>query len=373
MRRAGRRWVVAVLIGATIGGARAVEPGPPAPEGYVWDLPRGFPVPQVPPDNPMSGAKVLLGRSLFYDTGLSVNGTTACATCHRQALAFTDGRPRAVGATGETHPRSAMSLANVAYNASLNWADPGKRSLEQQAHGPMFNDTPVEMGIAGNEAVILERLRSTPGYPARFAAAFPDADEDPVTMENVVRAIASFERTLISGDAPYDRWVYHDEPQAMDPAARRGMRLFFSEELRCADCHGGFNFSGPIVFEASGPIEPTFHNNGLGELPPSGSYPEDNLGLFAMTGDPEHLGRFRAPTLRNIAVTAPYMHDGSLRTLEEVVDFYAAGGRADPHKSERMGGFRISPEQKAELVGFLESLTDRSFLTEARHSDPGDR
>jgi cytochrome c peroxidase len=350
-------------------------------EIYDWELPPGFPVPRVPADNPMSVAKIELGRFLFYSKRLSGNGTTACSSCHRQELAFTDGRPRAVGSTGHTHTRGSMSLTNVAYNASLNWASHDVLSLERQAAVPMFNEAPVELGVTGHEQEILERFRVDSDYRTMFDEAFPGQD-DPITMPNIVRAIAAFERVLISGNSPRDRLVYHGEPNALTPEARRGMRLFFSEKTSCSQCHGGFNFGGPVSFEGPDVIEPTFHNTGLYNLDDQGSYPAEDTGLHSVTGKEQDMGRFRAPTLRNIAVTAPYMHDGSIATLGGVVDFYAAGGRvisagkhrgdgrANPYKSERVAGFELTISERTDLIRFLESLTDNDFLTDPRIADP---
>ena len=354
----------------------------PAPSPvFEWRLPPGFPVPKVPADNPMTAAKVELGRRLFYDRALSGDGTYACSTCHRQELAFTDGRARAIGATGEPHPRSALSLTNVAYGATLTWADPRLTRLEDQVRIPMFNEHPVELGLSGREDQALRRLRADPDYPGLFSAAFQE-DPDPVSMTDVTRAIASFERTLISGDSPYDRLVYRDDTGALSESAMRGMRLFFSERLNCSRCHGGFTFSGPITFEGARPIAATFHNNGLYNLGGDGSYPGDNQGLFTITGRMKDMGRFRAPTLRNIELTAPYMHDGSIATLTEVIDHYARGGRLVPdgpfagdgrdssRKSDLIRGFDLDSRGKADLVEFLRSLTDRSFITNPRFAAP---
>ncbi len=353
----------------------------PPPPPYEWRLPPGFPVPKVPADNPMTAAKVELGRRLFYDRALSGNGTYACSSCHRQALAFTDGRARAVGSTGEPHPRSSMSLANVAYGVTLTWADPRLTRLEDQARSPMLNEHPVELGLSGREDELLRRLRADPDYPGMFAAAFPDGSE-PVSLANVARAIASFERTLISGDSPYDRLVYRDEAGALSESAKRGMRLFFSDRLNCSRCHGGFTFSGPITFEGARPIAATFHNNGLYNLGGDGGYPGDNPGLYAITGRKKDMGRFRAPTLRNIELTARYMHDGSIATLAEVIEHYARGGRLvpdgpsagdgrdSPRKSHLVRGFDLDDRGKADLVEFLKSLTDRSFVTDPRFAAP---
>jgi len=303
------------------------------------------------------------------------------SSCHRQELAFTDGRARAVGSTGEAHPRSAMSLANVAYAATLTWGDPRLTRLEDQARIPMFNEHPVELGLSGREDEVLRRLRANRDYPWMFSVAFPE-DPDPVSLANVTRALASFERILLSGDSPYDRLLYRDDARALSESARRGMRLFFSARLNCSRCHGGFTFSGPIAFEGARPIPATFHNNGLYNLGGAGNYPGDNPGLYGITGRMEDMGRFRAPTLRNIGLTAPYMHDGSIATLSDVIEQYARGGRLvpdgplagdgrdSPRKSDLIRGFDLDARGRTDLVEFLKSLTDGSFVTDPRYSAP---
>jgi cytochrome c peroxidase len=330
----------------------------------------------------MSVAKVELGRRLFYSEHLSGTGAYACASCHRQALAFTDGRRRAIGATGALHRRSSMSLANVAYNASLAWADPALRTLEDQAAVPMFNDAPIELGIRGNEPEVIARLEADPAIVALFSRAFP-GEAAAITFDNVRKALASFERTLISGDSAYDRLVYLDDRTALSAQAKSGMPLFFSERLGCSGCHAGPTFSGPIVYAGATKTEASFHNTGVYNLDASGRYPPGNEGLARQTGAAGDMGRFRAPTLRNIAVTAPYMHDGSIPTLRDVVRHYAAGGRnwirsnaraigpRNPHQSQAVAGFEISPGEIDDLVAFLEHLTDASFLRDPRFADPG--
>jgi cytochrome c peroxidase len=328
----------------------------------------------VPADNPLTVEKVELGRRLFYDRRLSGDGHYACASCHRQELAFTDGRSRAMGAEGDLHPRSAMSLANVAYAATLAWDEPALTRLEDQALVPMLATAPVELGIAGREDEVLARLTADPRYRELFAAAFP-GDAGPFTLDHVARTLASFERTLISGRSAYDRLLWDDDRGALTPAAWRGMELFFSERLGCSDCHAGFNFSGPVRFvePGGGAAEPApaFFNTALHDLG-GGAYPPDNPGLTRHTGRAEDRGRFRAPTLRNVALTAPYMHDGSIATLGEVIDHYAAGGRAagNPLKDPRLRGFFLGPGEKADLVAFLGSLTDHAFVTDPRLADP---
>lgn len=335
----------------------------------------------MPPDNPLTEARVELGRHLFFDPRLSLDGSFSCASCHQPARAFTDGRSRAVGVTGERHRRNTMSLTNVVYNSTLTWADPNLRRLEDQMQVPMFSRDPVELGLEGIEGEVLERLRREPRYAELFEGAFP-GETGPIGLDAVRLAIASFERTLVSGDSPYDRYVYWGEGEDFSAASRRGMRLFFSQRLGCSGCHGGFNFSGPVVYRGARPPAPVFHNTGLYNLRGTGAYPEDDRGLIEHTGEPDDMGRFRAPTLRNIAVTAPYMHDGSLATLEQVIGHYAAGGRTlptgplagvgrdNPHKSPDIGGFELSEAEIGDLKSFLESLTDETFLRDPRFDDP---
>ena len=343
-------------------------------EAYDFDVPFGFPQPRVPADNPMSDAKVELGRHLFYDTQLSGNETQSCASCHHQELAFTDGLARAEGSTGQIHPRGSMSLANVGYAATLTWASSVLRNLEDQALVPMFGENPVELGLLDQD-MLIERLRGNERYQTLFPAAYPD-DADPFTLEHVVGALAAFQRTLISGDSAYDRYLAGDH-DALSDAALRGADIFFGEEAECFHCHGGFLFSSGVDHEGNVFDQATFQNNGLYNLDGRGAYPPDNQGLYEQTEDPADIGAFKPPTLRNIALTAPYMHDGSLETLDDVLTMYAAGGHdspesgdgsLNPNKSPFVNGFdeALIPDLRA----FLESLTDDSFLTDPRFSDP---
>lgn len=347
---------------------------------YAWPLRDNLPRPEIPVDNPMSEVKAALGRRLFYDTRLSQNGTMSCGSCHLQALAFTDGRSRAIGATGEVHPRGAMSLVNVAYASRLTWANPLLDRLEDQALVPLFGDAPVEMGMAGREEHVAALLRTDGVYADAMPEAFP-GDADPYSVLNAVRAIAAFVRTIVSFDAPYDRYLGGDE-SAMSAGAVRGMDLFFSERLECFHCHGGFNFTDSTTHASERVERVGFHNNGLYNVDGNGAYPADNTGLYDMTGERRDMGRFRAPSLRNIAVTAPYMHDGSMATLDEVIAHYARGGRMiangrntgdgrlSPYKSEFIRGFELSDEERADLVAFLHALTDESLLHRESLSNP---
>jgi cytochrome c peroxidase len=328
----------------------------------------------------MSRAKVELGRFLFYDLRLSGNGRQSCASCHRQDTAFTDGRARAVGSTGQAHPRSAQSLANVVYNATLTWANPSLVTLEKQMEVPLFGERPVEMGITdANKGRVLARLRSDPRYRTRFAVAFRGGG-DPISLANVVKAIASFQRTLISGDSRYDRNLAGTA--RLTAAEKRGKDLFFGERAECSHCHTSFNLNDQTNYTGKRVVDTPFHNTGLYNVGGTGAFPAPNRGVFELTARPADMGRFRAPTLRNVAVTAPYMHDGSIPTLRAVVRFYATGGRnvtsgpdagdgrLNPFKSTLIDDIDLSPREQADLVAFLHTLTDRGFLTDPALSNP---
>lgn len=348
---------------------------------YQWKLPKGFPTPLVPKDNPMSEAKVELGRHLFYDVRLSINERTSCATCHLQERAFTEPKTRSVGTTGEVHPRNSMSLANVAYAPTLNWANPSVKLLQRQVLTPMFGENPVELGMAGKENLLIERIKAEPRYAKLFAAAYP-GEKDRYTLNQITHAIASFVRSMISGNAPYDKFRNQKIANAISDSAKRGEELFFSERLECFDCHGGFNMSGSQAFVGRESTELGFENNGIYNIDGKGGYPKDNTGLFEFTGKADDMGKFKVPTLRNIELTAPYMHDGSIATLEEVIEHYKAGGRTittgeykgigsdNPHKSSFVRGFDLTEQEKADLIAFLRSLTDNEFVTDRRYSNP---
>lgn len=351
-----------------------------AASNYEWRLPSGFPMPRIPDNNPMTVEKVELGRHLFYDTRLSGNNTISCSSCHLQERAFTDGLTLPMGSTGDIHPRNSQTLTNVAYNATFAWANPNLLTLERQIVIPMFGEHPVEMGITGNEDAVLARFRADPLYREMFAAAFSD-QEDPFTFNNMVLALASFNRTLISGDSPYDRYLRGDY-DAISESARRGMELFFSESLECHHCHTGFNMTLSTISANTTFEERPFFNTGLYNVDGRGAYPHPNTGVHEITNRVQDMGHFRPPTLRNVELTAPYMHDGSIATLEDVIRFYGNGGRvitdgehagdgrANPFKSGLVAGFNISEDEIADVVAFLESLTDETFITDPRFSDP---
>lgn len=333
----------------------ACGPAPtPVPE-WNWNLPPGFPTPSVPADNPMTEACVSLGRTLFFDPQLSRNGTQSCASCHEPERAYTDGRVHAVGSTGEAHRRNAQGLANIAWSSTLTWANPLLNTLEGQAMVPLFGEDPVELGWANREDELLTRLEV---HRDAFEAAYPDAG---VSVFALTRALACFQRTLISGDAPYDRGELNVD-------ARVGLELFNSERMECYHCHTGFSFSDSVSHAQSGPVEKPFHNTGLYDTDGQGSFPASDTGLYELTGRAGDMGKFRAPTLRNLSFTAPYMHDGSLATLDEVLDAYAAGGHAkavsgtaSPLQSDLVRGFELTADERRQLKAFLLTLDDPSF------------
>ncbi len=379
----GRGWLAGGLSALFVGACVPV-PGPNGgsePEPFEWNLPPGFPTPLVPDDNPMTNEKVTLGRFLFYDTRLSGNGMQSCASCHVRSHGFADPMPTSVGSTGERVSRNAPGLANAAYHSTYTWSSRLLTKFEQQMLIPMFSEEPVELGITGMEDEVLDRFRADADYQAMFTDAFP-ADDDPFNFDRIVKAIASFQRTMIAGHSPWHRSVYQGEDDAIDDSVRRGAELFFSERLECHHCHGGFHFSQATQHDGTVFQEVSFHNIGLYNLDGQGAYPPSDPGLFQFTGDPDNMGKFRAPSLQNVAITAPYFHDGSAATLEEVVAVYEAGGRlieSGPHagdgrenplKSGFIRGFTLTDQERVDLIAFLESLTDETFLADPRFSNP---
>lgn len=319
------------------------QPATDAP-AYEWHLPRGFPTPAVPADNPMSDTKVALGRRLFFEPRLSITGQHSCASCHEPTKAYSDGRARAIGATGDTLSHSAMSLINVAYNISYGWTRPELQSLEAQMLEPLLNEHPVELGLAGRQARVCDLLAAEPTYRAAFAQAFPQTAQ-PVTFENLIKAIAAFERTLIYGNSPFDRYVFNGEHEAISARAKRGMQLFYSARAGCGSCHSGFNFEGNWRDRQGETGKPAFADNGVSDQ------------------------QMRVPTLRNIALTAPYMHDGRFSTLDVVLDHYARIAKR-PVGDPRLRSFDLSADERADLIAFLNTLTDSELLADYAAAAP---
>ena len=376
--------LIFLLVGAGCGDSDAGS----APEQWVWDLPDTVPEPRIPEDNPMTAAKVDLGRFLFFDRKLSANETQSCGDCHRQELAFTDGLALAEGSTGDILVRGSMSIANAGYAASLTWANEAVVLLEKQALVPMFGEDPVELGMANMEDELLRRMRDDADYPAMFAEAYPE-QTDPISLDSITKAIAAFQRQVTSFGSRVDQWQQGDAT-ALNESAQRGMALFFGgtneagveDAFECFHCHGGFLFSQSSDDAGQVFNQKFFMNNGLYNLDENGSYPAGNEGIYEMTGDPADKGRFKPPSLRNIEVTAPYMHDGSIETLEEVLEHYARGGRLirsgdhagdgkdNPNKNTLLNGFTMTEQEKQDMLAFLRALTDHNLLTNPAYSDP---
>lgn len=361
---------------------------------WTWHLPPNFPAPAVPADNPMSEARFQLGRLLFYDKKLSGAGAFACASCHLQSRAFTDGNRVSVGASGQRTPRNAPGIVNSVYHATYTWARPDLTSLElqldivHQATGPLFGTSPVEMGVnTENKASVLQRFATDEHYQSRFKEAFP-GEANPVTFVNIIKAIACFERGVLTGGSKYD--LYQRGQATLTATEERGRLLFSSEKAECFHCHGSFNFNEQVNYQGIRSIDKLFHNTGLYNIgdTPLGTFPAPNRGVFEQTGVASDMGAFRTPSLQNVEVTGPYMHDGSIATLKGVLDFYAAGGRHitptdpelgaccagdgrnNPYKSDLVPEINLSIKDKADLLAFLKTLTDTTLLTNPRYANP---
>ncbi|MEM6743235.1 MAG: cytochrome c peroxidase, partial [Pseudomonadota bacterium] len=297
-------------------------------DAFRWPMPAWMPPPPVPEDVAMTPELVELGRRLFYDSRLSADRRIACASCHQLELACAVGRRVAGGPHGAVGHRNSPSLTNVGYMPTLTWANPHFTTLEFQVLTPLFGTEPVEMGLAGQEAALFELLSADPYYAEAFPAALPDRPAP--DLYTITRALGAFQRTLISLNSPYDCATYYGEREAMSEAARRGQALFFDHRLECYHCHAGALFSDNLQTARTPFPESAFHNTGLYSVDGAGAYPPGGLGLYEFTGTRSDMGRFRTPSLRNVALTAPYMHDGSVATLEEAIRHYAAGGRTLP-------------------------------------------
>jgi cytochrome c peroxidase len=315
------------------------------------------------------------GRHLFYDRRLSVNNTRACGSCHAQEFSFTDNYVRSIGALGDLHQRNARPLINLTLNRYLTAADSSLTSLLQQMDNPLFNTHPVEMGMKGNEAAVLQKIKADTLYRQLFAAAFP-GNSNPFTINNIKNAIAAFEQSITACNAPYDAFMAGNKA-ALTAQQLQGRALFFSDSLQCGSCHGGKNFSEPL--QSGGAIN-FYQNTGLYNL--NNKYPAADQGLFEKTGNENDKGKFRIPTLRNLQFTAPYYHDGSALSLEEVIKNYERGGRyiatgsnkgdgkMNPYKSPLIRGFAITLQQRQALISFLYALTDSTVLTNPAYANP---
>jgi cytochrome c peroxidase len=320
------RFVVVFLVACTAA-IQAVHGGQPRAELRANPA---LPAVVVPPDNPQTPEKVALGRQLFFDPRLSADETISCATCHDPAIAWANHDRVDTGIGGLKGTRNSGTVLDAAYMDFQFW-DGRARSLEEQALGPIHN--PVEMGETLERVV--GKLNAIEGYRTQFQAVFgTDA-----TPDGIAKAIAAFERTVLSGPSPVDRYMAGDKT-AMSASAIRGLRVF-NGKARCRTCHKGPMFS-----------DQGFHNLGVGM-----DQPQPDIGRQAVTNDPRDRGAFKTPTLRNVALTAPYFHDGSARTLAEVIEFYDRGGVPNEALDIFMTTLELTEEEQADLVAFLEALT----------------
>jgi len=346
-------------------------------------VPEHFALPSIPNYNIPTRDKIELGRRLFYDTNLSANQTQSCASCHEQALAFSDGIAAPQGSTGQQLVRNSQGLANVAYHPTFTWANKVFLELEDQLQVPIRSDNPIELGVTPSQVdTVLARFNGDPSYVSLFANAFPESSTG-ATINKIIQALASFCRTLISGDSLYDRY-YQGDTTALTEQQLLGFQLFNGEKFECFHCHDGINFSTSYRDNNSNPGTQTypFFNNGLYNLDDEGSYPIQDQGLFDLTFNPNHKGFFRPPSLRNVELTAPYMHDGSIATLREVIEHYARGGRLiesgpyagdgrlNPLKSGLVRGFNATDEEIDAVIAFLQSLTDETFINNPDFANP---
>lgn len=286
----------------------------------------------IPEDNPMSEPKIALGKLLYFDPRLSRDGTISCASCHNPYHGFTDPARTSEGVGGKLGGRNSPTVLNRLFSAEQFW-DGRAKDLEEQAHGPLVNA--VEMAMPSHDEVV-KNVEAVKGYTPLFAKAFGD---DAITMERIAKAIAAYERTVVTGDSPFDRYQAGDK-DALSAEAVRGMVLF-NGKANCRPCHVGFNFT-----------DETYQNIGVGM-----DAAKPDLGRYDVTKDDQDRGKFKVPTLRNVTQTAPYMHDGSEATLVEVIDFYDRGGGKNPNLSKEVKPLGLTAEEKQDLLAFLESLT----------------
>jgi cytochrome c peroxidase len=300
----------------------------------LLEIPKGFPVPEFPEDNLFTSERWQLGKRLFFDPILSRDGSVSCASCHAPELGFSDDRALSLGIEGRVGARNAPTLANVAFHPYYT-REGGVPTLEMQVLVPIQEHVEFDFNILQ----IADRMLSDSSYVQQSRVAY-DRSPDPFV---ITRAIACFERSLLSGASRYDKFINGD-PDALSVEERQGMVLFFSERLSCASCHSGFNFTNY-----------SFENNGLYD-----EYPDP--GRFRLTNVESDRALFKVPTLRNIEVTAPYMHDGALSSLADVIEHYNTGGADHPHKSKLVKPLNLSQKEKNDLVAFLKSLTDDHFI-----------
>ncbi len=331
---------VAGVIGACRHQSIVEIPARPIGAAIAIAAPLGLPPVPIPADNPPTADAIALGRRLYFEKQLSSDNTFSCGSCHSPYIRFADGLKVASGVGAQQGTRNTPTVLNAAYRLTQFW-DGRATSLEQQAGFPIAN--PIEMNLP--HEMVVAKLSADPSYLNEFAKVFGPG---PITMDKLQKAIASFERTLLSGNAPFDRYQYGGDKSALSAAALRGLTIFTDPQRgNCAACHTmGERFA---LF-----TDDQFHNLGTG-MDASGELKD--VGRFTQTKIEAERGAFRTPSLRNVAQTAPYLHDGSLKTLTEVIDFYIGGGNSNPHLDPAIKPLKLSAQDRTDLIAFLEALT----------------
>jgi len=332
--------VLALAALTSIGGCKAAVSSRPVGPAIAINAPLGLPPVPTPPGNPPTAESIALGRRLFYDTSLSKDDSISCASCHNPIFRFSDARERSIGVGGTLGVRHAPTLVNVAYSPLLFW-DGRSASLESQVVSPMTD--PLEMNQT-HEASI-DKLKRNPAYAAMFRDTFGTGD---ITLDRVENALASFERTILCGNSPFDRYQYEGQKNALTPAQVRGLAVFTDPHRgNCSSCH---TIGAHYALFTDG----QFHDTG------EGADENDEFadpGRYKVTHDNADMGAFKTPTLRDVALSGPYMHDGKLKTLKAVVDFYAGKGNSNPNLDAKMHAINLTAQDRDDLVEFMKSLT----------------
>ena len=330
------KWLYFLLLILVLISCRKDEEVEPLYMPILMEIPKGFPDIDFPEGNEFTKARWDLGKRLFFDKAMSLDSSISCASCHQPNLAFSDDVAFSLGVEERLGTRNSPSLANITYHPYFT-REGGVPTLEMQVLVPIQEHNEFDFNIV----LIVDRLKNDSTYIQMAQEAY-DREIDAFV---ITRAITCFERSLLSGYSPYDQYQNYDKPSAISDAAIRGMTLFFSDKTNCSKCHSDFNFTNYA-----------FENNGLYEV-----YADD--GRFRLTGEESDRALFKVPSLRNIELTAPYMHDGSLSTLEEVIEHYQSGGKNHLHKSDLIQPLSVSETEKDDLIQFLKSLTDESFIS----------
>jgi cytochrome c peroxidase len=330
------KWTLFIWLLLSIIACRDDEVTNPLSYPSLMDIPDGFPAIDFPEDNAYTQARWELGKKLFYDPVMSADNTISCASCHQPGLAFSDQRSVSLGIEDRLGTRNAPSLANVAYHPYL-LREGGVPTLEMQVLVPIQEHNEFDFNIV----LLAERLKADTTYVKMAMEAYGRSPDAFV----ITRALACFERSLLSGNSPYDQYTQNNNTEALTDAQIRGMNLFFSDRTNCSTCHSGFNFTNYA-----------FENNGLYL-----HYADE--GRMRLTLKEEDKALFKVPGLRNIEMTGPYMHDGSLQTLHQVIDHYQSGGEDHPHKNPILKPLNLTPSEQTDLIEFLKALTDDTFIT----------